>query len=132
MGAGSLPAGRFVIQPQFDWANSFSEGLAAVQTSDKQWGYIDKSGAFMIPPQFHRAKEFSEGLAAVEVERKPGSWVFKFGYIDQTGHLVIPAQWDNAGRFSNGRAQVNITGMPDQVGYIDRRGKYIERPRVRR
>jgi hypothetical protein len=50
-------SGNFVIPAQFDDANSFSEGLAAVKVGDK-WGYIDKTGQLKIKPQFDNALYF--------------------------------------------------------------------------
>jgi len=41
--------GKFVINPQFDNAASFSDGLARVEVGNK-WGYIDKTGKFDQPP----------------------------------------------------------------------------------
>ena len=32
---------EYVINPQFDWAGSFSEGLAFVKSGEK-WGYISR------------------------------------------------------------------------------------------
>ena len=46
--------GKFVINPQFDNAASFSDGLARVEVGNK-WGYIDKTGKFEINPQFDDA-----------------------------------------------------------------------------
>ncbi|GAH30691.1 unnamed protein product, partial [marine sediment metagenome] len=71
--------GKWVITPQFQWAGSFSEGLAAVRIEGKWgWGYIDKTGKWVIEPQFNMASRFSEGLAVVKSEGKKG-------YIDKTG-----------------------------------------------
>ena len=39
-----------VIQPQFDEAYEFSEGLAAVLVGDT-WGYVDKTGALVWQDQ---------------------------------------------------------------------------------
>ena len=39
--------GEWVVNPQFDWANDFSDGLALVELNGK-YGYIDKTGAFVI------------------------------------------------------------------------------------
>jgi hypothetical protein len=39
-------AGRFAIQPQFDYAQSFSGGLAWVMIG-KKWGVIDKTGKLL-------------------------------------------------------------------------------------
>src|SRR5580704_7964273 len=36
-------SGKLVIQPQFERAEPFTEGYAAVQTSGR-WGFIDKTG----------------------------------------------------------------------------------------
>jgi hypothetical protein len=56
----------FVIPPQFDAADSFSQGLARVQ-KDNKWGYIDQTGKFVISPQFDQAESFAEGLALVNI-----------------------------------------------------------------
>src|SRR5438270_4485095 len=42
--------GKMVINPQFDRAGSFSEGLAEVRLG--RWGYVDGSGKIVINPQF--------------------------------------------------------------------------------
>jgi uncharacterized lipoprotein YddW (UPF0748 family) len=54
-----VPGMEFVvIPPQYDQADSFSEGLARVKIGDK-WGYIDTKGKFVIQPQFDEANSFS-------------------------------------------------------------------------
>ena len=57
-------SGKMVIEPQFDGASDFSEGLAQVE-KDGKWGFIDKSGKVVIEPQFDWVSDFSEGLAKV-------------------------------------------------------------------
>lgn len=52
--------GQLVIPPQFEQAQGFSDGLAAVQVKEK-WGYIDKTGKFVIPPQFDELNQLNEG-----------------------------------------------------------------------
>jgi hypothetical protein len=69
--------GKVVIEPQFDGAESFSEGLAAVKVggvngNGGKYGYIDRMGKFAIALQFDEAASFSEGLAAVKVGNKWG------------------------------------------------------------
>jgi hypothetical protein len=71
--------GRAVINPQFDAALRFADGLAAVRIGDEntgKWGYIDKQGKMVINAQFGSAEPFSEGLAAV---RNGDKW----GYISR-------------------------------------------------
>nr|MBA2747262.1 WG repeat-containing protein [Tatlockia sp.] len=57
--------GKQVISPQFDLANSFSEGLAAVKIKDK-CGYINKIGKVVVKRRFSACEDFAEGLAAVK------------------------------------------------------------------
>src|SRR6218665_1119163 len=49
-------SGKIAINPQFDFAWEFQEGLAVIQFGDKngfdKWGYIDKTGEIVIEPQF--------------------------------------------------------------------------------
>lgn len=62
-------AEKFRIPVQFDSADSFSEGVAAVELN-KRFGYIDTDGHFVIQPKYFRAGPFMEGFAWV-VTRKP-------------------------------------------------------------
>src|SRR6266480_225689 len=103
--------GKIVIS-RYDFAKSFSEGLAAVKDGGK-WGYIDKTGKMVIPPQFSEAYRFSEGLATV---KDGGQW----GYIDKTGKMVIPPQYDLAYQHSEGLAAVKTGG---KWGFIDSTGQ---------
>lgn len=62
--------GRMVITPAFQEAESFQNGLAAVQR-DGLWGYIDARGNWVIKPRFTRASGFNaEGTALVEAEER--------------------------------------------------------------
>jgi WG containing repeat len=78
--------GNWGIQPQFDVAADFSEGLAAVsvrvQKSDRdRWGYIDRTGTLVIPAQFDKALPFASGLAKVKTNT---GW----RYLDKQGRFV--------------------------------------------
>lgn len=75
--------GEIIIEPQFDLAGHFSDGLAAVKLNGK-WGYIDKDGKTVISPQFDQAVPFQNGLAQVVVRSSPP----KFGYVDKTGKYI--------------------------------------------
>jgi hypothetical protein len=59
------------IQPRFDQAAGFAEGLAAVKVGDR-WGYIDQTGRIVIQPRFDYADPFVENLALIEVKDKWG------------------------------------------------------------
>jgi hypothetical protein len=105
-------AGKVVIEPQYDCAWDFTEGLARTQVGDLR-GFIDSTGKWVVEPQYYLAWEFSEGLAAVLVgankwgdARNGGSW----GFIDKTGKMVIPARSSKADSFRCGRAIFRSNG----------------------
>ena len=72
------------IDPQYEDAQAFSEGLAAVQKGGK-WGYIDTDGEVVIPFEYDIAFIFNEGLAVVgfltdTYEQEEYDWDEEYGY----------------------------------------------------
>ncbi|HRX49599.1 MAG TPA: WG repeat-containing protein [Spirochaetota bacterium] len=120
--------GTITIEPRFDYALSFSEGLACVQINNK-WGYIDSTGQIIIEPQFDDIPgNFKEGLVRIAKFDKepalfPDSEIIttgsKFGYADREGNIIIEPQYTQAEDFSEGLAAVKIE---DKYGYINREG----------
>ena len=97
-----------VVEPQFQLANDFSEGLAAVAGDwyqqmitieglislddgkalvGERWGFIDRSGAWVIPPQFGEVRFFKEGLAATRIDDQ-------WGFVNPQGAWAIAPQFD--------------------------------------
>ena len=111
-----------VIQPEFEAAWNFSDGLARVRL-DGKCGYIDKSGTVVISTQFEMRGDFSEGLAAVILADDKGR--LKGGYIDRLGNMAIPPRFDRNFNFHDGLAQVVIDR---KIGYINKTGKYVWKP----
>ena len=72
---------NYAINPQFEDAGMFSQGLAPVRMGG-HWGFVDKTGIIVINPQFERAQPFSEGLAGI---RAGGKW----GFVDKAGKMTI-------------------------------------------
>ena len=105
--------GAVVIPAKYNFADSFSEGLARVELYGK-WSYIDKSGKEVIQLKYDDAFNFSEGLAAVELNGK-------YGYIDKSGKVIIHLKYDFADFFSNGQASAILNG---EWGYIDKQGNF--------
>lgn len=121
--------GQVVIPFQYDDAEPFSEGLAAVLYKDK-FGYVDRQGHWAIPPAFVGASRFSEGLAAVE-KFVPDTGMRR-GYINKKGEVVIPFQFLEAEPFSQGLAVVSVRVREQKgirYGYIDKSGNYVVVPR---
>lgn len=68
-----------VVQPQYEDAENFSDGYAAVKKGGK-WGYIDEDGKMVISPKYDWAGQFNEGVAVVatlthESSSLDGEWV---------------------------------------------------------
>lgn len=115
--------GKCVINPQFEYAEEFHEGLSCVHIGalglpGGKTGYINHDGEFIIQPQFGWGKSFSEGLAPVSIGNK-------YGYIDKTGQTIIPIQFDKAYPFSEGLARIQID---EKWGFIDKTGRIIINP----
>lgn len=109
---------EWVVEPKFDRAWGFDEGLAPVRVGFK-WGYVDASGNLVIRPAFDQVTSFSAGLAAVKLGRK-------WGFIDQDGKFVIEPKFDDASGFrDDGRAVIRVDG---KAGVILRDGTYIVPP----
>lgn len=59
--------GKFVINPEYQYLNSFGDGLAVAKKGDK-YGYIDKSGRVVVDFIYDEAKDFADGVAAVAMD----------------------------------------------------------------
>jgi len=123
--------GKIVINKDYENADNFSEGLAAVEI-DGKWGYIDVKGNIIIKPQFEQAGNFSEGFACVgksiTIEGQYGPQE-RYGFIDKTGKIVIDYQFYYSASFYEGLANVasSETGSSFDIYYyfIDNTGKKI-------
>ena len=119
-------AANMVIQPQFAracWVSDFSEGLAAVYTSEEgPGGYIDKTGVFIIPPNFNYVSAFSEGYALV---RPKGN--NKYGYINAQGEMIIEPKYELSLPFTEGLATVKLLQPNGDAIFniIDKKGNAI-------
>jgi len=134
------PAGSFLIPPQFDCADPFSEGLAVVELK-KRFGYISPDGQFLVQPKYFGAGPFKEGFAWV-LARKPWTplgkgeygvalWA-KFTYIDRSGREIRgPFSAEHVSNFSEGLAAVRpgkTLGGCDKVGYLNTKGEWSIQP----
>ncbi|CAZ96238.1 WG repeat-containing protein [Zobellia galactanivorans] len=139
--------GAYVIEPQFDKADSFSDGRAAALQDDK-WGYIDISGKFVIQPEYDRVKMFNSGLALVLKDdqwryidtsgkelKTPASEKYydfeegvalfrsgeKIGLLGTDGQLILEPTYDAIKKFRNGHAKVSkgeLWGMINTSGKV--------------
>lgn len=64
--------------PKYRQANSYSEGLAAVQAPNGRWGFVNTNQQWVIPPRFEEVKDFKGGKAPAKMN---GRW----GFINRQG-----------------------------------------------
>jgi serine/threonine protein kinase len=119
--------GREVIPLEYDYVESFEQGIAKVSIGGSyeyghgykggKWGRIDKNNNVVIPIMFNSndSPSFLEGLESVEQNDK-------WGFIDQNGIVVIPFQYQYTHNFSEGLAAVK---QNDKWGFIDKNAKVI-------
>jgi hypothetical protein len=135
--------GKFVVKPQFIWADEFWQGLGTAyvcgqyvsidsagnilprriaakgqlepERRDNKVGFVDAEGQFKISPVFDDALPFSGGLAAVKVGQK-------WGFVDATGSQVIPPKFDAAYYFRDG---VAVAELDSGEALIDKAGKTV-------
>ena len=108
--------GEKVIPAQYENANNFSEGLAAVKV-DGVWGFIDTSGEMVIEPQF-------EGVQSGFLY---GRCVFQSGMLqgllDKTGNVIVEAQYEEI--ILSCEDYFITSENNDTFGVIDRDGQVV-------
>lgn len=121
-----VPTCRMVIEPQFQVAHEFSDGLAAIVVNN-QLGYIDRTGQMMIAPtlEFDLASSFREGAYQFSEGMAPLSIGHYWGYIDTTGQMAIAPEYDSAAIFYDGLARVETD---HHYGFINHSGKFVVKP----
>lgn len=141
----------WIVEPSFQNAESFSNGMAAVMTEEK-YGYINSSGELVIKPSYDEAGDFYNDTApvinnglrlyinnkgmSVIIVREDESRYFgeglavvkingRYGYLNSSGKFVLKPAYEDAISFSEGFAAVKING---KYGFINKKGKIIIRP----
>ena len=118
--------GQIVIEPKFNYAEDFSEGLAIFRIGDDEtgsFGYIDTTGKIVIKPRFKGAVSFSEGVAIADDGKGKG-------VIDKSGKYIfrLKLKTGEAEGFSEGLAATSLgwkDNYGDYYGFIDKKGKVI-------
>jgi len=110
--------GEIIVDPIYDKAASFSEGLAVV-TKDEQAGFIDITGKVVIPIQFKdEVGNFKYGLAKVELDNK-------YGFIDKSGEITVEPIYEDATDFEEGLAAVKTN---NKWGFVNSEGEFVIKP----
>lgn len=130
------PDGAWAIEPRFNDAWAFSEGLAAVRV---EWarGYIGCNGEWVIEPRFQAAGPFRDGRAGVMLDdvwgfidragiftRDPAGELVSKHTPEETANptLLSTGKYVDAGYFHDGMARVR-TSAGGKWKYIHEDGK---------
>ena len=116
---------KTVINPQFENAMPFNEGLACVETN-KKWGFINIKGEFVIRPSFDGPGVFHDGLAKVGTKTSVGS--LHYLYINHNGENIFNTEYNFGTDFNNGTAEVK--NNDGRTLYIDLKGNIVTQPNV--
>ena len=100
--------GHLVIEPQYEAAWDFTEGLARVQVNGLR-GFVDRTGKMVIEPKYHVAWAFNEGLAAVMVPKSRfggnvNKWEWEYLYRDGGTFKKVNGTW--AGDWHEGKTRI--------------------------
>jgi len=135
--------GEIVIEPQFDSAEEFSDGLAFVRYANREKppkpgettpeliigaGFIDETGKVVLElesPAALGGDSFFEGLTKFWTGQ---SGQTLYGYIDKNGAVAIKPQFTYAYEFFEGLAAVCVD---EKCGFIDKTGAFVIAPKYR-
>jgi len=109
--------GQIVIEPNFDFADDFSEGLASVGYRIK----IEDADEEVVERQSWRfTQDFPFKHSKAEKQ-----CVQLYGFIDTAGKIVIEPQFDSTKAFSD---EMSLIGIGGKYGYINRSGEIVIEP----
>lgn len=119
--------GQTVIEPRYQYAESFSEGVAVVAESGSKgtyYGYIDRKGDIILPLKYEYARGFHEGLALV-------SYNGDLLVINKSGDVSYKVPENMiVGDYNCGLAPIYPSAdqaelIIDSSGYVDRKGEMV-------
>jgi hypothetical protein len=109
--------GHVAIEPTFEWAGSFVDGLGRVKLNGK-WGMVDASGRFVIKPDLDVIEPIVDkhGWADryYKVERDG-----LYGFIKSDGQWLLKPQYDGVSRFGDEWVGVKKN---DEYFFVDSEG----------
>jgi hypothetical protein len=114
--------GSVAVPPRYDWVGTFSDGRAAVRTSDL-YGFVDENGHEIVPPRYRIVGDYKFGFAQVDIDGKSG-------LIDRNGRLVIEPRYGFVEAVAPDRFRVSETRQ--LVGTIGAEGFSYVRVEFRR
>lgn len=130
--------GELVISCKYEFANSFSDGLATISLKKVHdshfadgykyidYGYIDKLGNIAIACIYDCVCDFKNGLAKVAEKKCSRDWGYYWGVIDKTGKQIIPCicYHENIFIYDEGLIRVH-SEISDKYGLFEHNGNTL-------
>ncbi|MDX2247673.1 MAG: WG repeat-containing protein [Bacteroidia bacterium] len=79
--------GEFVINPLYEDAKGFSEGIAAIKMGGL-WGYMAEDGSMITGFEFRWVGYFKEGIARVKLGPIHNDYDYHYAYINNEGDVL--------------------------------------------
>lgn len=142
--------GQVAIKPQFDKAENFNNGIAAVKIGiltyeeylpeintyvdfqyGGKWGIIDENGGYLLPPQFDNIVITKRGIILFseggQIDRqKHRIKNSKWGIMDTKFKQIIPPKYSYIKELDNGVIAASIAvGINQKWGLLSNKGKEI-------
>ena len=108
--------GCWAINPNYDRADDFVDGLAPVRIGDK-YGAINLSGELLVDCIYDSVFIGEQGIISAGINNR-------FGIVNTTCGTVSEFKWDEIGSFQNNRCRVKKDGC---WGFVDQNGLLIVR-----
>jgi outer membrane protein OmpA-like peptidoglycan-associated protein len=108
-------SGKFLITPQYDFAEEFSEGRGLVQSKDV-WFSIDRENR-KVTKDYSGMWAYNNGLARVK------NATGHFGYVDVNGKELVPLTLTAANDFTDG---ISVVSKDNQNYLLTMTGTFIK------
>lgn len=108
--------GKEVIPCKYDYAGSFSEGIAIVQ-KDLKKGAINKKGKIIIPLEYYDISKCEDGVMVAEKD------MAAYGAFNAKGENIIPFEYKFLGSVFDG--MILAKNSEYMYGYFDTKGKLV-------
>jgi len=116
--------GKVVIEPEYEWAQSFSKDEALVKISEGRFGLIDRGGKLLEKFETSMARGLSEDVfifSSTDEENRQ-----RYGYMTADGEVMLDAVYTEAQEFVDGLAIVNAAkDYESRHGVINKSGEFV-------
>lgn len=113
-----------VIDPEYDSAYAFNNGVACVQSGSK-WGAINAEGKWVIQPIYNYLDPVIGYDLVVFEEKSSGSGPSLYGIMDYNGNIKVQALYRHIYDNETGNSILGAENTNEKCGFIDVNGNTV-------